>query len=81
MGTTGGGLEGGVEADRNKFFHSNIFSVPLLFCLLRLGKIHKEDEMYRIVMVSEKNRISFFFIFLHFFWKEQKKRINLQRLT
>ena len=67
MGSTGGGgLEGGgVEADRNKIFHSSI-SVPLLICLLRLGKICKEkedNEMYRKTLVSEKSEFRYFFTF------------------
>lgn len=65
-GPLGGGLEGGgVEADRNKIFHSNI-SVPLLICLLRLGKICKEkedNEMYRKTLVSEKSEFRYFFTF------------------
>ena len=53
------------SSDKNKFFHSNI-SVPLLICLLRLGKICKEkedNEMYRKTLVSEKSEFRYFFTF------------------
>lgn len=70
-----GGVEGGgVEADRNKIFHSNI-SVPLLICLLRLGKICKEkedNEMYRKTLVSEKSEFRYFF---HIFFGKNKKNV------
>lgn len=60
------------SSDKNKFFHSNI-SVPLLICLLRLGKICKEkedNEMYRKTLVSEKSEFRYFFTF--FFGKNKK---------
>ena len=68
------------SSDKNKFFHSNI-SVPLLICLLRLGKICKEkedNEMYRKTLVSEKFEFRYFFTF---FLEKIKKRINLPCLT